>query len=226
MRRSGAPRCCPIRATCKNPDKPDDKPETESAPEHPGRFALARRILSAVAHGAPERQTPSPRALRSRQSLLPRALGRALASRLLDSRRRIQGDRPVAARSAPLPARIQPRRRILDVGCGFGGSSIYLAKKYGAEASSRTNRCGKLPRRMARNSCTFCVPSKRCARDFSSGNFVYGLVVARQPRPHRRAASGRAASPFAFACETIRHLAGKQLDSEAVAAFLSIPEHS
>ncbi|HYL85066.1 MAG TPA: class I SAM-dependent methyltransferase [Candidatus Angelobacter sp.] len=35
-------------------------------------------------------------------------------------------------------ANIQPRVKILDVGCGFGGSSIYLAKKYDAEATGIT----------------------------------------------------------------------------------------
>jgi HD-GYP domain-containing protein (c-di-GMP phosphodiesterase class II) len=34
----------------------------------------------------------------------------------------------------------------------------------------------------------------------------------------------RAASPFAFACETIRHLAGNQLDPQVVAEFLTILE--
>ena len=35
-------------------------------------------------------------------------------------------------------AGIQPRMKILDVGCGFGGSSIYLAQKYEAEATGIT----------------------------------------------------------------------------------------
>jgi cyclopropane fatty-acyl-phospholipid synthase-like methyltransferase len=35
-------------------------------------------------------------------------------------------------------AGLRPGCKILDVGCGFGGSSIYLAKKYGAEATGIT----------------------------------------------------------------------------------------
>ncbi len=35
-------------------------------------------------------------------------------------------------------AGLEPSGKILDVGCGFGGSSIYLAKKYGAEATGIT----------------------------------------------------------------------------------------
>jgi len=35
-------------------------------------------------------------------------------------------------------AGLGPGCKILDVGCGFGGSSIYLAKKYGAEATGIT----------------------------------------------------------------------------------------
>lgn len=35
-------------------------------------------------------------------------------------------------------AQIQPRAKILDVGCGFGGSSIYLAKRYEADATGIT----------------------------------------------------------------------------------------
>jgi tocopherol O-methyltransferase len=35
-------------------------------------------------------------------------------------------------------AGLKPGCKILDVGCGFGGSSIYLAKKYGAEATGIT----------------------------------------------------------------------------------------
>ena len=35
-------------------------------------------------------------------------------------------------------AGIAPGRRILDVGCGFGASSIYLARKYNAEATGIT----------------------------------------------------------------------------------------
>ena len=35
-------------------------------------------------------------------------------------------------------AGLVPGCKILDVGCGFGGSSIYLAKKYGAEATGIT----------------------------------------------------------------------------------------
>ena len=35
-------------------------------------------------------------------------------------------------------AALMPGRKILDVGCGFGASSIYLAKKYGAEATGIT----------------------------------------------------------------------------------------
>jgi len=37
-----------------------------------------------------------------------------------------------------LAAGIQPGARILDVGCGFGASSIYLARKYAAEATGIT----------------------------------------------------------------------------------------
>jgi len=35
-------------------------------------------------------------------------------------------------------AALVPGRKILDVGCGFGASSIYLARKYGAEATGIT----------------------------------------------------------------------------------------
>jgi tocopherol O-methyltransferase len=35
-------------------------------------------------------------------------------------------------------AGLRPGCKILDVGCGFGGSSIYLAKEYGAEATGIT----------------------------------------------------------------------------------------
>ena len=35
-------------------------------------------------------------------------------------------------------AGIVPGRKILDVGCGFGGSTIYLARKYNAEATGIT----------------------------------------------------------------------------------------
>jgi tocopherol O-methyltransferase len=35
-------------------------------------------------------------------------------------------------------AGLRPGCKILDVGCGFGGSSIYLAKKYGTEATGIT----------------------------------------------------------------------------------------
>src|SRR5258708_11991097 len=35
-------------------------------------------------------------------------------------------------------AGLEPSGKILDVGCGFGGSSIYLAKKYGAGATGIT----------------------------------------------------------------------------------------
>src|SRR5260370_14374422 len=35
-------------------------------------------------------------------------------------------------------AGLVPGCKILDVGCGFGGSSVYLAKKYGAEATGIT----------------------------------------------------------------------------------------
>ena len=35
-------------------------------------------------------------------------------------------------------AALVPGRKILDVGCGFGASSIYLAKKYGAKATGIT----------------------------------------------------------------------------------------
>jgi tocopherol O-methyltransferase len=35
-------------------------------------------------------------------------------------------------------ANLQPRSRILDVGCGFGGSSIYLARKYSVQATGIT----------------------------------------------------------------------------------------
>jgi tocopherol O-methyltransferase len=35
-------------------------------------------------------------------------------------------------------ANISPGARILDIGCGFGGSSLYLAKKYGASTTGIT----------------------------------------------------------------------------------------
>src|SRR5258708_6964258 len=35
-------------------------------------------------------------------------------------------------------ANIKPGSRILDIGCGYGGSSLYLAKKYGASATGIT----------------------------------------------------------------------------------------
>ena len=35
-------------------------------------------------------------------------------------------------------ANIKTGSRILDIGCGFGGSSLYLAKKYGASATGIT----------------------------------------------------------------------------------------
>lgn len=63
-------------------------------------------------------------------------MGRAFASWLLDTggetkeRTQIQ----LIERLAAL-AEIKPNCEILDVGCGFGGSSIYLAKNYQAQAT-------------------------------------------------------------------------------------------
>src|SRR5215471_1685449 len=35
-------------------------------------------------------------------------------------------------------ANLRPAAKILDIGCGFGGSSIYLARKYGAHPTGIT----------------------------------------------------------------------------------------
>jgi tocopherol O-methyltransferase len=58
-------------------------------------------------------------------------------------------------------AAIQPGAKILDVGCGFRASSIYLARKYGAEATGITISLCKWkwrtkPRRPPESTASFC----------------------------------------------------------------------
>src|SRR5260370_36197718 len=57
-------------------------------------------------------------------------------------------------------AGLGPGGKMLDVGCGFGGSSIYLAKKYGAEAIGIT--ISRIQVEMARKAAAAEGVSSKC----------------------------------------------------------------
>lgn len=83
----------------------------------------------------------------------------------------------------PVPANTKPSSpaKILDVGCGVGGTSRYLATNYGAQVTGITisSKQVEIARRLAFNNCTFLpedTPQAKAEMDAISIGFRGGQV--------------------------------------------------